>query len=290
MHIEPSTRTELATFDGYLRSLSSPIESYIEQHILDSQFYRITIDGAEAGAFALHDGALLTHFHLAGSARRRGQSAMARILADHPVSAALVPTCDEYFLSHAIDREHELGRQAYMFVEGNASDDLTTPDPPTTPAVVYRAAEPADAAAIRELSGDFLNQLDDRIAQGQIYVGHIEPAGSTVAELGGPDLGGPDLGGLDLGDLVTVGIAEPGRLLIGYASIGMYVHEAYRQRGIGTATIRYLRRLCHERGVTPIAGCWYYNHQSKMTLEAAGMVTMSRLLRIDFTGGTARES
>ena len=28
-----------------------------------------------------------------------------------------------------------------------------------------------------------------------------------------------------------------------------------------------------------IAGCWYYNHTSKKTLEKAGMLTQTRLLK-----------
>ncbi len=39
---------------------------------------------------------------------------------------------------------------------------------------------------------------------------------------------------------------------------------------------------CRQKELHPIAGCWYYNHNSKKTLERAGMVTQTRLLKVDY--------
>ena len=47
-------------------------------------------------------------------------------------------------------------------------------------------------------------------------------------------------------------------------------------------TIALLRRECERQGVRPIAGCWYYNHRSKRTLERAGMYAPTRLLKVEF--------
>jgi GNAT superfamily N-acetyltransferase len=252
MEFAPVQRDDLTTFDAYLSSLSAPIDSFQEHAIIESAVHRISIDGTEVGSFAIHDGGLLTQFHMVGAARRFGQDAMARILDDYSVAAAYAPTSDNFMLSHVTDREHVLKRQAYMFAEG-------VPGPvDASPPWHYRLAEPADVGAITEMSGDFLDRLDVRVAEGEVHVGW---AGN---------------------ELVAVGIAEPGRLLAGYASIGMFTSEAHRKRGVGAATIRYLRNDCHARGVTPIAGCWYYNANSKRTLEAAGMVAIARLLRIEF--------
>ena len=66
------------------------------------------------------------------------------------------------------------------------------------------------------------------------------------------------------------------------ASIGMYTIEPYRNSGVGTATIALLVEECARRGLRAVAGCWYYNHASKRTLERAGMVTQTRLLRIEY--------
>jgi predicted acetyltransferase len=62
----------------------------------------------------------------------------------------------------------------------------------------------------------------------------------------------------------------------------MYVIEPFRQQGAGTQLIRLLIEECNKQGLHPIAGCWYYNHLSKRTLEKAGMFTQTRLFKIDF--------
>ncbi|MFN8540183.1 MAG: hypothetical protein U0232_22225 [Thermomicrobiales bacterium] len=66
------------------------------------------------------------------------------------------------------------------------------------------------------------------------------------------------------------------------ASIGMFVIERFRREGAGTATILCCKEECRRRGFRPIAGCWYYNHRSKRTLEQAGMFAGTRLLKVEF--------
>lgn len=62
----------------------------------------------------------------------------------------------------------------------------------------------------------------------------------------------------------------------------MFTSVVYRKKGIGKAIITKLKRLCYENGEIPICGCWYYNNNSKKTLESCGFVTKTRLLKIKF--------
>jgi GNAT superfamily N-acetyltransferase len=62
----------------------------------------------------------------------------------------------------------------------------------------------------------------------------------------------------------------------------MHTIEKFRRQGVGTATIQLLIDECRRRGLRPVAGCWYYNHFSKKTLERAGMYTATRLLKVDY--------
>jgi GNAT superfamily N-acetyltransferase len=252
MQFAPCSISNLTTFDAYLASLSSPIDSYLEDHILSSQFYKIVITGQEIGSFAIHPNTLLTHFNLTGPARRFGQQAFAQVLQQHSIKSAYVPTCDEFFLSHALDAYAELKKQAYFFAEGDAKLE------PLAPELSYRLAALSDAAAMRAISGDFLDKHEARIQNGELYVGLLND------------------------ELIAIGVIERSTLLKQHASIGMFTHQAHRQQGIGAQTIRYMRSVCHAEGLAPIAGCWYYNHASKKTLEAAGMVTQTRLLRIEY--------
>ena len=43
--------------------------------------------------------------------------------------------------------------------------------------------------------------------------------------------------------------------------------------------IQALIAHCRASGLTPIAGCYYYNHNSKKTLEKAGMYSKTRLFK-----------
>ncbi|MDQ8736946.1 GNAT family N-acetyltransferase [Paenibacillus sp. LHD-38] len=83
--------------------------------------------------------------------------------------------------------------------------------------------------------------------------------------------------------LLGIGLVENSKMLKGLASIGMLTNEAYRKQGIGRVIILQLRKWCEKQGIKPVCGCWYYNEASKRTLESAGMVTKTRLLKFKVT-------
>lgn len=247
---------EITTLTAALQALSSPIDSFLEEQILSAQFLAIvdTETGQPIGHAAIHENQRLIQYYLLPTARRWGQPIFRELIARYPISQALVPTCDEFFLSHALDSCIELQMQAYFFAAGAplaAWDDRAD--------LRFRPATLGDYAATAQLNGDFLDALERRIGAGEIHLAELD------------------------GDLVALGIIERGRLLPNCASIGMLVAPAQRQRGIGTHMLRYLRSVCEEQGIRSIAGCGYNNVLSKRTLEAAGMVAATRLLRITLT-------
>lgn len=253
---QPRSIGEVSTLAAALAALSSPIDSYLEDHIRSAQFH-VLIDKATSqaiGHVAIHEGLRLTQFYLQPSVRRYAQPLYRATIARFALSQALVPTCDEFFLSHALDEYAELHKQAYFFVAGAPKgpwDDR--------PGLHFQPATLADDSATAELNDDFVDKLQERIATGEIHLGRLD------------------------GALVALGIVERGQLLPACASIGMMVAPAVRQRGIGTRMIHYLRNVCEEQGLQPLAGCGYDNTLSKRTLEAAGMVTATRLLRVSYT-------
>jgi hypothetical protein len=257
IRFEPSTLTDVPTLQPYIKSLSAPIDSFLEDHIRQSAFQCIVVDGQDVGHFAVYGDALLTQFHLVGQARPLGSSVLSTIKESTRVTSAFVPTCDEYFLSYVLEDETAgLNRQACFFVEA----DPTAPLPPAANALSYRPALSSDVEAISTVCGDFLDRYAERIANRELHVGHLD------------------------GELVALGVIERSVLFARQASIGMFTRESHRQRGIGASTIIYMRGVCRDEGARPIAGCWYYNHASRRTLEAAGMTTSTRLLRFEFGG------
>jgi RimJ/RimL family protein N-acetyltransferase len=235
----------------HLNALPSAIDSFLEDHILESAHYQLFISNQEAGFASVHKGSLLTQFSLLPEFRKYGQAVFGQVKKLEEVQAAFVPTCDEFFLSHALDDYRQLNKQAYFFA---ASPEL--PDYPSSYAL--RQAEESDIELIREGSGDFFGDIKMYVDKQKLFLTLLEKK------------------------CVAFGLMEKSVLLNGVASIGMFVAEDFRRKGAGTATIRLLIDECKKQNLRPIAGCWYYNHLSKKTLERAGMFTQTRLLKIEF--------
>jgi GNAT superfamily N-acetyltransferase len=234
----------------HLRALPSAIDSFLEEHILASNHYRIVVAGETAGFASIHEERLITQFALFEAYWRCGQPLFAELRRMEQVRAAFVPTCDEYYLAHALDDYRRLAKQAYtplVVREGAVTDRFS-----------MRAAALRDADFVRQESGDFFEHLERQIAAEELFVTlrGEEPVGFGV--------------------LVTSTLYED------VASIGMYTIERFRQTGVGTATIAMLIEECRRRSLRPVAGCWYYNHRSRRTLQRAGMYSPTRLLKVDY--------
>jgi len=62
----------------------------------------------------------------------------------------------------------------------------------------------------------------------------------------------------------------------------MIVREEYRQKGYGANILNGLKNIVKADGKIPVSGCWYYNHNSRKTIESAGAFSKTRLLRFYF--------
>ena len=218
---------------------------------MESANYQILIVGQYAGFTSIHKGSLVTQFSLFPQYRRYGQDVFTQIKKLENVQAAFVPTCDEFFLSQVLDAYRELARQAYFFTTPAAYKPVPTK-------YELKLAEESDIELIKEGSGDFFGDIQEHLDNHELFLTLLE------------------------GDCVGFGIIDKSMLIDTVASVGMFVIEHFRQRGAGTAIINLLMNKCINQGLQPVAGCWYYNHLSKKTLERAGMFTQTRLLKVDF--------
>jgi RimJ/RimL family protein N-acetyltransferase len=238
----------------YAQSLSSPIDSFLEDHILESEHFMVMIDDEKAGYFSIFKNDLLTQFYMETKYRALGQKIFFKIKRMNFLQNAFVPTCDEFFMAHALDEYRSIERQAYFF------QDIQNPinEEEGDSELTLRLATVEDKEDILKYSGDFFDVAEKSIAKEQIY---IAVKGDKI---------------------VGFGNVEKGRVLKNYISIGMFTVEEYRQKGIGTSILLALKDMVYREGKIPIAGCWYYNHQSKKTLEKAGMYSATRLLKVQF--------
>lgn len=246
--------------DGYIKTLSSAFDSFLEDHIAESDFYGIYFDNNAIGYFSFNKDSYMTQFYLEQMYIKQSQYIFKDILEQYKIKKALVFTGDELFLSLVLDQVIVLKKQAYFFQDSKVAIDEAT----LYQGGSFRLAVKDDVPLILQVSGDFFDSLETRVERGEIFV-------FKDGEM-----------------LLGAGIVEHGRVLKGYTSIGMFVNEQYRQKGIGTTIISKLKQWCYDKGLTPICGCWYYNHNSKKTLERAGMVTKTRLLNTEFVKGESK--
>src|SRR5215213_6716363 len=253
-HFAPVTFAEIreATCQ-HLRARPSAIDSFLEDHILASNHYRIVVAGEPAGFASVHEERLITQFALSEPYRRHGSGLYRELRQMEQVRSSFVPTCDEFFLAHALDDYRRLAKQTYFFATPAGAGDVVA-----TNRYSMRPAAIADANFVRQESGDFFEYLERHIAAGELFV--------TLRDQ----------------EPVGFGILVKSTLYEDVASIGMYTIERFRQAGVGTATIAMLIEECHRRSLRPVAGCWYYNHRSRRTLQRAGMYSPTRLLKIDY--------
>lgn len=239
--------------EQHVVTFSAPIDSFIEDHIFESKHYRIQITGKNAGFASIHEESLITQYSLKNAYKSYGQEVFRQLRKMEKVQAAFVPTCDEFFLAHALDDYRQLYKQAYFFMAN---------DEPLRPGDVVDAplnlATEQDIDFIKEQSGDFFGDIERMVRGGEIYIALQKDEG------------------------VGFGVLVRSKLYRDVASIGMYTIERFRNAGAGTQTIKLLIRECRKQNIQPVAGCWYYNHLSKKTLERAGMYSQTRLLKIEY--------
>jgi len=230
------------------------VDSFWEDHVRVSNFYRIEYGENTAGFFAIYKENVLVLFHVFEKYRKISQELFLIIKKFESVNQALIPTGDEFFISHAID--------SYTYIEKQAYFSIYTDENPKK--ILDIELELADVVKDREilfLCYDFLKEELENIESTineEIYTVKHE------------------------NNIIGFGVIEYQKIVNIYASTGMTVRNEYRQRGYGASILYNLRNIVREKGLIPISGCWYYNHNSKKTMESAGAYSKSRLLKFHF--------
>jgi len=233
----------------YAARLTGIGDDFWEEHILNGVHYSILSNDVEIGYFTLFGNEKITSFYMPDSCLKLAQPIFRQILSEFCVETAFVATCDELFLSLCMDNHKSIEMQAYFFERSDVSIR-----PPEWGRELMRPAVMEDVHDILDTE-----YVAENIRAGRYYVMREK--------------------GVFLGQ----GFFHPDTLTPTQASIGMSVHPDHRCKGVGRSIIMHLTEISREKGFTPICGCWYYNHNSKRTLESAGFVSKTRLLNVLFT-------
>lgn len=229
-------------------SYTEPVDTYYEDHIIESAHFVIYLDGEKCGYFSVFDHTLLTQFVIDGKFLPRAQELFLEVLAISKAKEIYCSTSDKLLLLMSLDIQKEVIVQDYVFQPGYPQ--------PGKPGFGLMKAEETDIPGIRNTDGGFFKNLENNIKNGELFIGR------------------------DGENIVSYGIIEKSRLFSDLASIGMFVLGNKRGKGYGALTLINLIQQCQDSGIRPIAGCFVKNQYSVNALRKAGMISLNRLLKL----------
>jgi GNAT superfamily N-acetyltransferase len=230
------------------------VDSFWEGQIRESNYYKIMYNNDIIGYFAINKESTLTLFNVFEEHRNISQELFTTIKKYENVREALIPTGDEFFISHAIDNYVRIEKQAYFAI-------YTDKIPKKIINIELELANIDKDIETLNLCHDFLKDVIEDSKKSidiEIYIARFEK------------------------DVIGFGIIDYQKIVSIYASTGMIVREEYRQIGYGANILNELKNIASSKGYITLSGCWYYNHLSKKTMESAGAYSKTRLLRFYF--------
>jgi len=242
--------------DYYINN-SIIVESFWEGHIRESNFYKIFTEDDIIGYFAIHKETVLVLFYVFEKYRNISQELFSNIKKFESVKEALIPTGDEFFISHAFDNYTKIEKQAYFSI-------YTEKKPKKIIDIELHLADTKKDIEILKLCHDFLREEIDNIENKK---GIIDEEIYIVKHKN---------------NIIGFGIIDYQKIIDIYASTGMIVREEFRQKGYGANILHCLKNIVESKGKQALSGCWYYNHNSKKTMESAGAYSKTRLMRFYF--------
>lgn len=229
------------------------VDTYWEDLILESQVYRIYQEKEWVGCFSFHEKEqAITSFFLFPLKILYAQTVFQNILTEFNIKTAYVVSNDELLLSLCLDFHREIRIQAYFF-----DDAQEAAEPPVFAKERLSLAKESDLADLEAFH--FFDNLDLSDDSDIKYV--LRREDGTL---------------LGAGHIQTMLFAPQ------WGACGMVTAEKYRKRGVGRSIICHLKQIVKEKGLIPIAGCYYLNYGSRATLESCGFSTKTRFLKVFF--------
>ena len=229
--------------------LSSPLDSFMEENILDNETYAIC-DGGMCVGYAGVQRKNLFSFYVKKEYYHDAPSILDAFVRQFAIEGAHVLTHDSLFAGLLMEWDYEVvEKDACFFSDAGRQGrpDVKAAD------LLFREVAMDELEKINLLTDDFFGEhLDEMIAKHTIFV--LE----------------------DGGDALGYGVVEEGRLCPGCVSIGMITRREHRRKGVAQRILWHLKEWAYVRGLRPVAGCWYYNVLSRKSLEAAGMIATGK--------------
>ena len=251
VHFLPTYFSDLGKLmEEYRESISIPYDDFLEDHILKSQIYILQKCNDEIGFFGIF-GKMITILFVRNEYMSLANAIYVLLKGRFEIQEAFVPTTDLCGLAVFLEHFKSIEVQALHFTDSRKKVRL-----PEYGREMLSIVTIEDLKEIEKSSGDFIQDLEKRINQNEIFVLKED------------------------GLLLGIGVLVENKIMKDCIGTNMFTIESMRGKGIGRSIILHLKDIVYGMGKTPVPGCWYYNTQSRKTLESAGYITKSKLLRI----------
>ena len=243
----------------YLVDYKITVESFWEDHVLESNHYKIVLENMVIGYFSIHSNTTIMLFRVFPEYANISQELFMQVKKYENVTNAMVATGDEFFMSHCFDSFLRIEKQAYFSIYTNKNLPKYNQKHITLRLVNINNENDVENF---KLSDGFLDEeipkLRNNLEELKVYFVENES------------------------EIIGFGIIQYGQILKNTASIGMFVRPEYRQQGYAANILYSLKSIAEENNYQAFSGCWYYNHNSKKSMESAGAYSKTRLIRFYF--------
>jgi len=236
----------------HIKSLSYPIDSFVEESFQKCLLYRFEYENTIIGYCGIKSEEM-QFFYVCETYFKFAPKIFERLIHEKGIKSVFVMTQDVLLSSIIAEWDYEKEKCACWFTDSKNVNKVNFIEN-----TIFRVAELNDSQKIRTIANDFFddiscgfNSLEERIEANTIFLLEKNE------------------------DILGCGLIEKSSMVLNNVSIGMYVSKEHRNKGVARTLLLKLIEWSYNNSLNPVAGCWYYNTVSRKSLESAGMIATS---------------
>lgn len=244
---------------SYFAELGYRNDSFHNSMMVDSEAYSILHNNEVWGFLSIgaswDNGKMLRGFYVIPSKRQESIEIFNKVIEDFQIEAALVASNDSHYIGLAFEKMHRLktyfDMQAFNFIYGKPE----------------REAE-YGMECVKEVFISEYELMNNRT--NQQWEGCFQDEKFKFYKI--------------LSNDETLGYGSITKMINNKQNcdIGNFVLPEHRNKGVGRSIIINLSKIAMSQGLIPVAGCWYGNTESILTLTSSGFIPENRIFYVRF--------
>ena len=253
------TKVELLEIElyriDYLNSLPEFQELYLELFVENGEVYKIVENKFFLGYFIKTEDNILVEFYLIDQHKSKCEAIFQTIINEITIESIYCKSFDALLLNYCMKNKMKYEIMGTLFRNYVHSDFFVIPN------ISVRVAEMRDYPFLLQQEGDLYEtpeELERFVSKKNVILFHKDD------------------------QLIGCGYLIKIHKQFNYYDIGMWVNPNFRQQGIATMIISYLKNHCIKNNWIPIAGCAADNIASQKTLEKNGFYSQYSFIEFQF--------